>query len=113
MSVSQPQAAVAATLAMGKVLGLVIDKAQVMQGTPAQFYGSAEDEDRARYERIRERIGSKGADRLWRCSRICATSAASRVRPMTEQEVQAEVEKGLVRLFLEITHARRRVAWQP
>jgi beta-phosphoglucomutase-like phosphatase (HAD superfamily) len=62
MGASQPAAATQATMAKAKLLGLIIDKAQAMVGTPGE-YAAAQSEDQIRAD-ILERVGSKGLKRF-------------------------------------------------
>jgi hypothetical protein len=50
-------------------LGLLVDRQVTVQGSPREFIGSVEDEDRAAYERVRERVGTKNADRFMKLVR--------------------------------------------
>jgi hypothetical protein len=62
MATSQPVAAVSATMAIGRLLGLVIDRSA---GAIAQVgHGDIEVQREAVFERIRERVGSARAERF-------------------------------------------------
>ncbi len=63
MATSQPVAAVSATMATGRLLGLVIDRSAVAiaQVGPERFHGDIEVQREAVFERIRERVGSARA----------------------------------------------------
>jgi hypothetical protein len=66
MATSQPVAAVSATMAIGRLLGLVIDRSAVAiaQVGPERFHGDIEVQREAVFERIRERVGSARAERF-------------------------------------------------
>jgi hypothetical protein len=58
----QVSAAVAATLAKCKVMGLIVERSAVLRSNvPASFHGQPDDQEEAVYERLRERGLSKSA----------------------------------------------------
>jgi hypothetical protein len=82
MATSQPVAAVSATMAIGRLLGLVIDRSAVAiaQVGPERFHGDIEVQREAVFERIRERVGSARAERSSRsCSKKCGTGQVTMV----------------------------------
>ena len=61
----QANAAVNATRAMSRLLGLLVDRSVVAVGSPSEFmHGDVADQKRALFERMSERVGSKKAQRM-------------------------------------------------
>lgn len=59
LAASVPAAAVNASMAKAKLLGMIVERAQVVQGTPAEY---AEADAEQIYERVKDKWGPRGLE---------------------------------------------------